>query len=55
MGNWRLKRQVGDDEISYKFSPKFVLKAGQTVTVRKPDLKVCLSFQHIYYALSCLF
>lgn len=35
MGNWRLKRQVDDgDEIIYKFSPKFVLKAGQSVTVR---------------------
>ncbi|XP_060797257.1 lamin-B2 [Neoarius graeffei] len=34
LGSWRLKRQVGEgDEIAYKFSPKFVLKAGQTVTV----------------------
>lgn len=34
LGSWRLKRRVGDgDEITYKFSPKFVLKAGQTVTV----------------------
>lgn len=38
MGNWRLKRQIGDDEeISYKFSPKFVLKAGQKVTVSRQD------------------
>lgn len=34
LGNWRLKRQVDDgDEVIYKFSPKFVLKAGQSVTV----------------------
>lgn len=33
LGNWRLKRQTGDEEIFYKFSPKFVLKAGQKVTV----------------------
>uniref|UniRef100_A0A8C1TA57 Lamin B2 n=1 Tax=Cyprinus carpio TaxID=7962 RepID=A0A8C1TA57_CYPCA len=32
LGSWRLKRQIGDgEEIAYKFSPKFVLKAGQTV------------------------
>ncbi|KAG7513914.1 lamin-B2 [Solea senegalensis] len=38
LGNWRLKRQVDDgDEIIYKFSPKFVLKAGQTVTVWSAD------------------
>uniref|UniRef100_A0AAR2IK91 Lamin B2 n=1 Tax=Pygocentrus nattereri TaxID=42514 RepID=A0AAR2IK91_PYGNA len=35
LGSWRLKRQIGEgEEIAYKFSPKFVLKAGQTVTVR---------------------
>ncbi|KAL1022874.1 hypothetical protein UPYG_G00033580 [Umbra pygmaea] len=34
LGSWRLQRQVGKgEEIAYKFSPKFVLKAGQTVTV----------------------
>uniref|UniRef100_A0A8C2L4L4 Lamin B2 n=1 Tax=Cyprinus carpio TaxID=7962 RepID=A0A8C2L4L4_CYPCA len=34
LGSWRLKRQIADgEEITYKFSPKFVLKAGQTVTV----------------------
>lgn len=34
LGSWRLTRQVdGDEEIVYKFSPKFVLKAGQSVTV----------------------
>lgn len=35
LGSWRLKRQVDNgDEVIYKFSPKFVLKAGQSVTVR---------------------
>uniref|UniRef100_A0A8C2GSA6 Lamin B2 n=1 Tax=Cyprinus carpio TaxID=7962 RepID=A0A8C2GSA6_CYPCA len=38
LGSWRLKRQIGDgEEITYKFSPKFVLKAGQTVTVWSAD------------------
>ncbi|KAG7456553.1 hypothetical protein MATL_G00237060 [Megalops atlanticus] len=34
LGSWRLRRQIGDgEEITYKFTPKYVLKAGQTVTV----------------------
>ncbi|XP_020502575.1 lamin-B2 [Labrus bergylta] len=38
LGNWRLNRQVdSSDEITYKFSPKFVLKAGQSVTVWSAD------------------
>lgn len=38
LGSWRLKRQIGDEEeIAYKFSPKYVLKAGQTVTVWSAD------------------
>ncbi|XP_063057279.1 lamin-B2 [Engraulis encrasicolus] len=41
LGSWRLKRQIGDDEeIAYKFSPKYVLKAGQTVTVWSSDAGV---------------
>lgn len=37
MGSWRLKRQVDcGEEVVYKFTPKFVLKAGQSVTVRTP-------------------
>ncbi|KAJ8278640.1 hypothetical protein COCON_G00057060 [Conger conger] len=41
LGNWRLKRQVGDEEeVTYKFSPKYVLKAGQTVTVWSADAGV---------------
>ncbi|XP_052603058.1 lamin-B2 isoform X1 [Peromyscus californicus insignis] len=34
LGNWRIKRQVLEGEdIAYKFTPKYVLRAGQTVTV----------------------
>ncbi|KAM5238414.1 lamin-B2 [Ctenodactylus gundi] len=34
LGNWRIKRQVLEgSEIAYKFTPKYVLRAGQTVTV----------------------
>lgn len=34
LGSWRLSRQVdGGEAIVYKFSPKYVLKAGQSVTV----------------------
>ncbi|XP_008835314.2 lamin-B2 [Nannospalax galili] len=34
LGNWRIRRQVLEgEEISYKFTPKYVLRAGQTVTV----------------------
>ncbi|XP_009462502.1 PREDICTED: lamin [Nipponia nippon] len=34
MGNWQIKRQNGDDPpITYRFPPKFTLKAGQMVTV----------------------
>lgn len=40
LGSWRLKRQMGEEEITYKFSPKFILKAGQTVTVWSADAGV---------------
>ncbi|NXT78960.1 LMNA protein, partial [Zapornia atra] len=34
MGNWQIKRQNGDDPpITYRFPPKFTLKAGQVVTI----------------------
>ncbi|XP_004441394.2 PREDICTED: lamin-B2 [Ceratotherium simum simum] len=34
LGNWRIKRQIIEgEEIAYKFTPKYVLRAGQTVTV----------------------
>ncbi|KAJ8290113.1 hypothetical protein GJAV_G00008840 [Gymnothorax javanicus] len=34
MGSWQVKRQVGSQTaIAYKFPPKFILKAGQTVTI----------------------
>lgn len=44
LGSWRLKRIIGEgDEIVYKFTPKFVLKAGQTVTVWAADAGVAHS------------
>uniref|UniRef100_A0AAQ5X3Z8 Lamin B2 n=1 Tax=Amphiprion ocellaris TaxID=80972 RepID=A0AAQ5X3Z8_AMPOC len=44
LGNWRLKREVDDgEEIIYKFSPKFILKAGQSVTVWSADAGVAHS------------
>lgn len=44
LGSWRLKRQIGEeDEIAYKFSPKYVLKAGQTVSVWSADAGVAHS------------
>ncbi|XP_078217574.1 lamin-B2 [Callithrix jacchus] len=34
LGNWRIKRQIFEgEEIAYKFTPKYVLRAGQMVTV----------------------
>uniref|UniRef100_A0A2K6A2M8 Lamin-B2 n=1 Tax=Mandrillus leucophaeus TaxID=9568 RepID=A0A2K6A2M8_MANLE len=34
LGNWRIKRQILEgEEIAYKFTPKYVLRAGQMVTV----------------------
>ncbi|XP_021562109.1 lamin-B2-like, partial [Carlito syrichta] len=34
LGNWRIKRQILEGtELAYKFTPKYVLRAGQTVTV----------------------
>ncbi|XP_062869544.1 lamin-B2 [Trichomycterus rosablanca] len=44
LGGWRLKRQAGEEEeISYKFTPKFILKAGQTVRVWAADAGVAHS------------
>ncbi|XP_056134043.1 lamin-B2 [Lampris incognitus] len=44
LGSWRLKRKVdSEEEIVYKFSPKFVLKAGQSVTVWSADAGVAHS------------
>ncbi|XP_052036083.1 lamin [Apodemus sylvaticus] len=34
MGNWQIRRQNGDDPLmTYRFPPKFTLKAGQVVTI----------------------
>ncbi|XP_028258824.1 lamin-B2 [Parambassis ranga] len=44
LGNWRLKRQVDNgEEVIFKFSPKFVLKAGHSVTVWSADAGVAHS------------
>lgn len=41
LGSWRLKRLVdNEDEVVYKFSPKFVLKTGHSVTVWSADAGV---------------
>ncbi|CAN9500869.1 unnamed protein product [Ophioblennius macclurei] len=38
LGNWRLNQQVDHgDQVSFKFSPKFVLEAGRSVTVWSLD------------------
>ncbi|XP_051901652.1 prelamin-A/C-like [Pristis pectinata] len=38
MGNWQVKRQIGGRaSITYKFPPKFVLRAGQSVTIWASD------------------
>uniref|UniRef100_A0A4W3HX77 Lamin B2 n=1 Tax=Callorhinchus milii TaxID=7868 RepID=A0A4W3HX77_CALMI len=38
LGSWRLKRQIGDgEEIVYKFTPKYTLKAGQEVKIWSAD------------------
>ncbi|XP_063312044.1 lamin-B2 [Pelobates fuscus] len=44
LGNWRLKRKIGDEEeIVYKFTPKYVLKAGQFVKIYSADAGVAHS------------
>ncbi|XP_053318167.1 lamin-B2 [Spea bombifrons] len=41
LGNWRLKSKIGDEEeIVYKFTPKYVLKAGQSVKIYGADAGV---------------
>ncbi|KAM4709129.1 lamin-B2 [Discoglossus pictus] len=44
LGNWRLKRKTDDEEeIVYKFTPKYVLKAGQSVKIYTADAGVAHS------------
>ncbi|XP_056425884.1 lamin-B2 [Hyla sarda] len=44
LGSWRLKLSVGDeDEMVYKFTPKYVLKAGQSVKIYSADAGVAHS------------
>ncbi|KAG8593936.1 hypothetical protein GDO81_000993 [Engystomops pustulosus] len=41
LGSWRLKLYIGDqEETVYKFTPKYVLKAGQSVKVYSADTGV---------------
>ncbi|XP_071970026.1 lamin-B2 [Engystomops pustulosus] len=41
LGSWRLKLYIGDqEETVYKFTPKYVLKAGQSVKVYSADAGV---------------
>ncbi|XP_067839159.1 lamin-B1 [Heptranchias perlo] len=40
MGGWELTRKIGDGTASYKFTTKFVLKAGQTTTIWTADAGV---------------
>lgn len=33
MGGWEMIRKIGDTSASYRYTSRYVLKAGQTVTV----------------------
>ncbi|KAI5191898.1 Lamin-B1 [Manis pentadactyla] len=33
MGGWEMVRKIGDTAVSYKYTSRYVLKAGQTVTI----------------------
>ncbi|KAM9329124.1 lamin-B1 [Gastrophryne carolinensis] len=33
LGGWELKRTIGETSVNYKFTSRYVLKAGQTVTI----------------------
>ncbi|XP_078251713.1 lamin-B1-like, partial [Rhinoraja longicauda] len=43
MGGWELIRKIGDGTASYKFTTKYVLKAGQTTTIWASDAGVVSS------------
>ncbi|KAM4053129.1 lamin-B2 [Anomaloglossus baeobatrachus] len=44
LGTWRLKLRIGDlEEMVYKFTPKYVLKAGQSVKIYSADAGVAHS------------
>lgn len=52
LGNWQVKRQVGDDSpILYKFPHRFTLKAGTSVTVSLVSymLRFCSSFSTLLH------
>ncbi|XP_067886050.1 lamin-B1 isoform X2 [Heterodontus francisci] len=43
MGSWELTRKIGDKTATYKFTTKYVLKAGQTATIWAADAGVTSS------------
>lgn len=43
MVGYEMTRTIGDSSATYKFTPKYVLKAGQKVTVRLPSLLCMLA------------
>uniref|UniRef100_A0A4W3J976 Lamin B1 n=1 Tax=Callorhinchus milii TaxID=7868 RepID=A0A4W3J976_CALMI len=43
MGNWEMTRKIGDVTATYKFTAKYVLKAGQATTVWATDAGVTSS------------
>ncbi|KAM9262731.1 lamin-B1 [Morus bassanus] len=40
MGGWEMIRKIGDTSASYRYSSRFILKAGQTVTIWAADAGV---------------
>ncbi|NXC74386.1 LMNB1 protein, partial [Anhinga anhinga] len=40
MGGWELTRKIGDVSASYRYSSRYILKAGQTVTIWAADAGV---------------
>lgn len=45
MVGYELTKTIGDDTATYKFTPKYVLKAGQKVTViKKKDLSLNFAY-----------
>jgi lamin B len=43
MGGWEMIRKIGDTSVSYKYTSRYVLKAGQTVTILAANAGVTAS------------
>ncbi|XP_053910978.1 lamin-B1 isoform X1 [Cuculus canorus] len=43
MGGWEMIRKIGDTSASYRFTSRYILKAGQTVTIWAADAGVTAS------------